>query len=71
METRANFQACENIPVVVEKFILKVKLKVIMCVHSPLQQTSRNISKTSCFITRYPLNDVSWHVALVCSIGVM
>ena len=36
METRANFWACENIPVVIETFLLKVKLNVIMGAHSLL-----------------------------------
>ena len=36
METQANFWACENIRVVIETFLLKVKLNVIMGVHSLL-----------------------------------
>ena len=30
VKTRANFQACENIPVVMETFILKGKLELIV-----------------------------------------
>ena len=81
MKTRANFQACENIPVVMETFILKGKLELIV-VQPPLPSPhpSRRVellTKTRCIIARYPRmqSSISLHAASVklyaCSIAVI